>query len=159
MCTKGRAALGRSLFICHYIYHHALHYNIIAEDKRGQRLLVLMLFSNLHLAEFLCTISASFPMIFLTVSHHIRISSPIIQTGPTPRFTSTLPSAARMPAVSSWNCVLMLCPRLLKISVLYAPERRASVSPDHASIVSSPISCAREEISPTTTVPVESPST
>ena len=68
-------------------------------------------------------------------------------------FTSISPLAERPLDASSWSSVPMLYPRLLRISVSSVPESLDSGSPDPVSTVSSPSSCAREVISPTTTVP------
>mmetsp|Transcript_13899 Transcript_13899/g.33612 ORF Transcript_13899/g.33612 Transcript_13899/m.33612 type:complete len:101 (-) Transcript_13899:431-733(-) len=55
--------------------------------------------------------------------------------------------------------VSLTAPRLPRTSVLYALARRDSDTPDLPSTVSFLDSCAKEETSPTTMVPVESQST
>ena len=127
-------------------------------EKNDQEKNVCVVAILVSTAAFLCTKSAKY--ISNDKSNNITFASNRqINAGPTLRFTSIFASAARLLAVLPWICVPMLCPRLLKTSVLSVLGRRGLDSPDQASTVSSLISCARVETSRTTTVQVESPST
>ncbi len=57
---------------------------------------------------------------------------------------------------SPLNSAPMLSPRLPRISVPFAPEKKGSATKDRASTELFLNSCAKEVTSPTTTEPVES---
>jgi len=95
---------------------------------------------------------------FFSLDHFYVIFHSVIAAGPTPSATSTSLSAESPPAASSWNCAPTSSLKPPRTSVLCAPERRDLDTPEAVSTASSPGSCAKEEISPTTMEQEESPS-